>query len=155
MLKNWQMIQGTPEKNLFPYPVLLKKTIAVYHNLDLVPAVKPPYLVIIDLLHVTEPVTRKILLHEFEELNFLCKKRIFILLCLAGKIETLVCRNYSRKFPVLVKPGELPPVNVPVFVRFAVEHIRVNAADCKTTVVNATPAIIQKPAGSSLIVLCP
>jgi hypothetical protein len=56
-LKTWQIIRDTLEKNLFPYPVLLKKSIVVYHNLDLVPTVKPPHLVIVYFLHMTEPVT--------------------------------------------------------------------------------------------------
>jgi hypothetical protein len=126
---------------LVPYPVLLEKTIIIYHNGDLITPVKPPQPVIVYFLHVTEPVTAEILLHEFEKLNLLREERIFVLLGLAGEIEALVIRDDSAILPMLIKPGELPPVNVPVFVRFAVEHIGVNAADGKTEVINPAPAV--------------
>ncbi len=116
-------------------------TVIIYHNGDLIPPFKPPQLVIVYFLHVTEAVTAEILLHEFEKLNLLCKERIFVLLGLAGENETLVIRHDSAILPVLIKPGELAPVNVPVFVRFTVKHIRVYAADGKTAVINPAPAI--------------
>ena len=154
-LKNMKTVVTRVIEALVPYPVLLETTIIIYHNRDLIPPFKPPQLVIVYFLHVTEAVTAEIILHEFEKLNFLREERIFVFLGLAGEIETLVIRNYRAILPMLIKPGELPPVNVPVFVRFAVEHIRVNAADGKTAVINPTPAIFQKPAGSGIILLCP
>jgi hypothetical protein len=42
-----------------------------------------------------------------------------------------------------------------VFIGFAVKHIWVDAADGKTVVINPTPAIFQKPAGSGIVFLCP
>jgi len=140
---------------LVPYPVLLEKTIIIYHNGDLITPFKPPQLVIVYFLYMAEPVTGKIILHTFEKLNFLCKERIFVLFGLAGEIEAQVIRDFSAILSMLIKPGELPPVNVPVFVRFAVKHIRVNAADSKTAVINPAPAVFQKPAGSGIIILCP
>jgi hypothetical protein len=121
--------------------VLLEKTIIIYHNGDLITPLKPHQLVIVYFLYVTEPVTAEILLHEFEKLNLLREERIFVLLGLAGEIETLVIRDDRAILPMLVKPGELPIVNVPVFVRFAMKHIRVNAADGNTTVINPAPAV--------------
>jgi hypothetical protein len=135
--------------------VLFEKTIIIYHNGDLIAMFEPPQLVVVYFLHVSEAVTAEILQHEFEKLNFLCKECIFVLLGLAGEIATLIIRNDSAILPMLIKPGELTPVNVPIFVRFAVEHIRVNAADGKTVVINPAPAIFQKPAGSGIVVLCP
>jgi hypothetical protein len=104
---------------------------------------------------VTEVVPAEILLHEFEKLDLLREECIFVLFGLAGEIEALVIRDDSAILPMLIKPGELPPVNVPVFIRFAVEHIRVNATDGKTAVINPAPAIFQKPAGSGIVLPCP
>ncbi len=116
-------------------------TIIIYHNSDLFTPFKPPQLIIVYFLHVTEAVTVEILLHEFEKLNLLGEECIFVLLGLAGENEALVIRDDSAILPVLIKPGELPPVNVPVFIRFTMKHIRVNAADGKTAVINPAPAI--------------
>jgi hypothetical protein len=142
-------------ETLVPYPVLLKTTIIIYHNSDLITPFKPPQPVIVYFLHVMEAVTAEIILHEFEKLNFMREERIFVLLGLAGELEALFIRNDSAILPMLIKPGELTPVNVPVFIRFAVKHIRVNAADGKTVVINPAPAIFQKPAGSRVVLLCP
>jgi hypothetical protein len=90
---------------------------------------------------MSEPVTPEILLHEFEKLNLLRKECIFVLFGFAGEIEAFVIRYDSVVFPMPIKPGELPPVNLPVRVRFAVEHIRVDAADGKAAVINPAPAV--------------
>jgi hypothetical protein len=140
---------------LVPYPVLLESTIIIYHNRDLISPFKPPQPVIVYLLHVTEAVTAEINLHEFEKLNFMREERILVFLGLAGEMEALLLGNDRAILPMLIKPGELTPVNVPVFIRFPVEHIRVNATDGKTAVINPAPAIFQKPAGSGIVLLCP
>ena len=138
-----------------PYPVRFEVAIIKYHNGDLFTTVKPPYPVIVYFLHVSEPVTGEIILHEFEKPYLLGKECIFVFLGFTGEIEALVIRYNSIIFPVLVKSGELPPVDVPVFISFAVEHVRINAADCKTAFVNPAPSVFQEPAGSTGIILCP
>ena len=135
--------------------MLLETTIIIYHNRDLISPFKPPQPVIVYLLHVPKAVTAEINLHEFEKLNFMREERILVFLSLAGEMEALLLRNDRAILPMLIKPGELTPVNVPVFIRFPVEHIRVNAADGKTAVINPAPAIFQKPAGSGIVLLCP
>jgi hypothetical protein len=137
------------------YPVLVQVTIIIYHNGDLLTPLKPPYLVIIYFLHVTEPVTGEIILHEFKKPDFLGKERIFVLLGFTGEIEALVIRDNRIILPVLVKSGELPPVDIPVFVRFPVEHKWINPTDSKTVVVDPAPSVFQKPAGLTVIILCP
>jgi hypothetical protein len=104
---------------------------------------------------VAKVVTAEIILHELEKLNFMREERIFVFLGLAGEMEALFLRNDHAILPMLIKPGELTPVNIPVFIRFAVKHIRVNAADGKTAVINPAPAIFQKPAGSGIVLPCP
>jgi hypothetical protein len=127
----------------------------VYHHRDLFTAVKPPYMVIVNFLHVTELVTGEIIPDEFEKPDLLRKERILVLFGFTGKIEALVIRNNSVIFPVLVKSGKLPPVDVPVFVGFTVEHVWINTTDCKTAVVNPAPSVFQKPAGSTDLIPCP
>ena len=70
--------------------MLLKETVIIYHNRYLITTIKPPYLIIVYFLDVTEPMTGEKILHTFEKLNLLCKERIFVLLGLAGEIEALV-----------------------------------------------------------------
>jgi hypothetical protein len=135
--------------------MLFESPIVIYHNGDLITPFKLPQRIVIYLLHMPEAVTTEIFLHEFEKLNLLGKKCIFILFGLTGAIEALVSGNDSPILPMPVKPGELSPVYIPVFVRFAVEHIRVNPADGKSVFINPAPAIFQKPAGSCFVVLCP
>jgi hypothetical protein len=135
--------------------VLFEGAIIKYHDGDLFTTVKPPNPVIVNFLHVSQPVTGEIILHKFEEPYLLRKECIFVLLGFTGMIEAHVIRYFSIIFPVLVKSGELPPVNVPVFVSFAVEHVGINAADSKTAVVNPAPSVVQEPAGSTGIIPCP
>ena len=94
------------------------------------------------------------MLQVFKELDLLREKRILILLYLTGETEALLIRDGSVIFPVLVKPGELPPVHSPLFIRFPVEHVRVDAADGKPVIIDTTFALFQKPAGPGTIVLC-
>jgi len=140
---------------LFPYPVLLKETVIIYHNGDLITTIKLPYLIIVYFLDVTEPVAGEIILHTFEKMDLLGKERIFVLFGLAGEIEALVIRDNCIILPVLVKSGELPPVDEPVLVGFAVEHVWINTTDGKTAVINPAPSVFQKPAGSRFIIPCP
>jgi hypothetical protein len=135
--------------------VLRKETLIIYHNGDLFTTVKPPYLVIIYFLHVTELMAGEIILHEFEKSYLMGKERIFVLFGFPGEIEALVIRDYCIILPVLVESGELPPVNVTVFIRFAVEHVGINTTDSKAAVINPAPSVFQKPAGSRLIILRP
>jgi len=142
-------------KVLVPYTVLFKSTLVIYHNGDLIPPFKLPQRVVVYFLHMPEAVTTEIFLHEFEKLNLLGKKCIFILFGLTGAIEALVSGNDSPVLSMLVKSGELPPVYISLFVRFTVEHIGVNATDGKSVFIDPAPAIFQKPAGSGFVVLCP
>jgi hypothetical protein len=161
--KNNDPVEGqTCEKGCFSgievlvlCPVLLETTIIIYHNCDLITPFKPPQPVIIYFLHVAKVVTAEIILHELEKLNLMREERIFVLLGLAGEMEALFFRNDRAILPMLIKPGELTPVNGSVFVRFAVKHIRINAADGKTAVINPAPAIFQKPAVSGIVLPCP
>jgi hypothetical protein len=57
--------------------------------------------------------------------------------------------------PVLVKPTELPPVDVSAFIRFTVEHVWINTTDSKTVVINPAPSVLQEQAGSTRIILRP
>jgi hypothetical protein len=137
------------------YPVLVQVTIIIYHYSDLPALVKPVYLVIIYFLHVTEPVMGEIILHEFKKPDLLGKERIFVLFGFTCAIEALIIRDNRIIFPVLVKSGELPPVDISVFVRFPVEHRWINPTDSKTAVVNPASSVFQKPAGFTVIILCP
>jgi hypothetical protein len=137
-------IKNVPEAGFasVPYPVLLEVIIIKYHDGDLFSSVKPPYLVIVHFLHVSEPVTAEIILHEFEKPYLMSKESIFVLLGFTGEIEALVIRYFSIIFPVLVKSGELPPVDVPVFVSFTVEHVGINATDSETVVINPALPVV-------------
>ena len=97
----------------------------------------------------------EIVLHIFEELDLLREKCVLVLLCLTGDSEALFIRDSGVVFSMLFNPGELPPVNSPLFVRFPVEHIRIDAADGKPVVIDATSSLFQKPAGTGRIILCP
>jgi len=103
--------------------MLLETTIIIYHNRDLISPFKPPQPVIVYLLHVTQTVTVEINLHEFEKLNFMREERILVFLSLAGEMEALLLRNDRAILPMLIKPGELTPVNLSLIIRFSVEHI--------------------------------
>jgi hypothetical protein len=104
---------------------------------------------------MTKPVTEEIILYEFEKLYFLCEECIFVLLGFTGEIETLVIGNTCVILPVLVKSGELPPVDNPMVVRFAVEHIGINTTDRKAAIVNPALSVFQEPAASTGRILCP
>jgi hypothetical protein len=54
---------------------------------------------------------------------------------------------------VVVQTGELPPVNDPLLVPLAVEHVRINPADGEPLVIDPAPAVFQEPAGSLFIIL--
>ena len=102
---------------------------------------------------MAEMVAGEIVLHVFEELDLLREKRILILLCLTGEAEAILIRNGSIIFAVQVKPGELPLVHCSMFVGFAMEHVRVHAADGKPVFIDATFAVFQEPAGPGLIIM--
>ena len=138
-----------------PYPVPFEITVIKYHDGDLFTTVKPPYLVIVHFLNVSEPATSEIILYKFEKSYLLCKECIFVFLGFTGEIEALVIRYFIIIFPVLVKSGELPPVDVPLFVSFAVEHVGINVADGKTAVINPASSVFQEPARSTGVILRP
>ena len=79
-------------------------TIIIYHNGNLITPFKPPQLVIVYFLHVTEAVTAEILMHEFEKLNFLREESIFVLLGFSGEIAAFIIRDDSVILPMLIKP---------------------------------------------------
>jgi hypothetical protein len=56
---------------------------------------------------------------------------------------------------MLVKSGELPPVNTPFFISFTVKHVGINAAYGKTVFVNPALSVFQEPAGSFIIIPYP
>jgi hypothetical protein len=134
--------------------MLLQLAIIKHHDSDLFPMFKPPHPVIVYFLHVTKAVSSKIVLHEFQKPYLMCKERIFILLGFTGEIEALPIRYNGIVLPVLIKPRELPPVDIPVLVWFTVEHIGINATDSKTAVIYPAFSIIQEPAGSTAVILC-
>jgi hypothetical protein len=135
--------------------VLLKAAVIIYHDGDLITTPELPYPVIVYFLDVPEAVTSEIILHEFQKPDLLRKKSIFVLLCFTGEIEALVICYNGIILPVLVDAGELPPVDIPVNVGFAVEHERIYATDSKSAVVNPASSVVQEPAGSTVIILCP
>jgi hypothetical protein len=104
---------------------------------------------------MAEPVTGEVVLHDFEKPYFVGKECIFVLFGFAGEIETLIVRNTCVILTMLVKSGKLPPVNIPVFVRFTVEHIWIDPADSKTAIINPALSIFKKPATAVGCILCP
>ena len=54
---------------------------------------------------------------------------------------------------MLVEAGDLAPVHLSPFIRFPVEHVRIDAADGKPAVIDPAPVVFQKPARSLAIVL--
>jgi hypothetical protein len=135
--------------------MLFKAAIIIYHHSNLIATIKLPNPVIVNFLHVTEPVAVEIILHKFQEPYLVRKERIFVLLCFAGEIEAHFNRNHSIILTVTVKPGELPPVDVPLFIGFTVEHIRINTTDSETAFINPAPPVVQEQAGSTGIILGP
>jgi len=110
--------------------------------------------VVIHFLHMPEAAAGKVVLQTFQEPDLLREERVLVLPGLAGEGEALVIRDTRAVLPVLVKPGELPPVNDPALVGFTVEHRGVDAADGRPAVVDTAPPVFQKPAGSSSIIPC-
>jgi hypothetical protein len=103
---------------------------------------------------MAEVVTGEIVLHVFEELDLLREKCILVFLCFTRERETFFIRDRMPVFPVLVKPGELPPVNGTMLIGLAVQHVGIDAADGKPVFIDAAFSLFQKPAGSLVIVLC-
>ena len=135
--------------------MLFKASIIIYHHSNLIATIKLPNPVIVYLLHVTEPVAVEVILHKFEKPYLVRKERIFVLLGFTGEIEAHVIRDNSIIFTMLVKPGELSPVDVSVFIRFTVEHVWINATDSETVFINPAPPVVEEQAGLPGIVLRP
>lgn len=135
--------------------MLFKASIIKDHHSDLGSSHKPAHVIVIHFLHVPEPLRCKVVPDELKEMDLLHKEGILVLFCLAGKGEAFVSWNRGMVIPVLIKTGELPPVDFPVLVRLAVEHVRVNPAYRKPVVVYPAHPILEKPTRSFVIVFRP
>lgn len=139
---------------VFPYPVLFQPACKIDHDPYLLSSGKGTHAIIIDLLYMPEFVFEKIFLYKGQKCDLLFYAGGLILHGHLGCPPALVSRYLRMVLPVLVQPGKLAPVHVSLFIRFTVEHVRVNAAYEKTPFVYPAPVVIKKITGPGLIVFC-
>jgi hypothetical protein len=135
--------------------VLLEQAVIIYPYGDLLTVVKPLYLVIIYFLHMAEPVTGEEVPDKYQETNLLHEVCFLVLFCFAGDGKAILLWNPGIVFPVFIKTGDLAPVHFPSFIRFAMEHVRVDAADGEPAFIDPALTVFKEIAGTRFIVLCP
>jgi hypothetical protein len=116
---------------------------------------KTPHSLVIFLLDMPETMCCKIILHEFEKRYFPGENGIFIFLDLAGDSKAFRGRDLPVVHPVLSEAGYMLPDHDAGFIRFAVEHVRINPAYRNPAVVDPAAVILQKPACAACIALRP
>ncbi len=135
--------------------MLLQLSVMVYHNRNRYTFFKRPQPIIIYLLDMAETIPREIIVNTLKNRDLLHEERILILFGFTGDRQALFTGDIRIILPVDIQPGNLPPVHLPVLIRFTVKHIRVDPADGKTPVINPAPVVFQIITRTCIVVLCP
>jgi hypothetical protein len=135
--------------------VFFQPAVVKNHDPDLFAPGKSPHTVVIDLLHMPDPVFGKVVLDIFKKCEFLPYAGNFIIPGFLGCVLTEIPGDLRMILPMLIKTGNLAPVYRSLLVRFPVKHVGVHATDGKPLVIYPAPVVVKKVAGPAIIVFGP
>ena len=125
----------------------------VYHDRYLPSLPGTPHAVIVHFPDVPEPVLPEVPAGKGEKCDLEGQDRILKLPRLPGNADCIFPGNADMILPVQVKAADLAPVHVPRFIRLPVEHVRVDPADCRPSLIDPAPTLLEKNAGAGSIAL--
>ena len=135
--------------------MIFQPAIVIDHDRNLLSPFISPHAVVINLLDMPESVLLKIILNTAKKCNFLPETGRLVFPCFCCDPATVAHGNFRMIIPVLIEAGDLAPVNVPVLIRLAVEHVGIHTTDGKTPVIYPAPVVFKEITGSAIVVLCP
>ena len=131
---------------LFCNPVHFEVSGMIHYNIDWLTMRKPPHPMVIHFLDMPELMPGKIFMNGFEKNYLVCEERVFIFLDFTGECKALTIGYIAVISPMLVQPRKPSPRHLPVRISVTAEHVGVDAADRKPSVVDPAFVLIKKPA---------
>jgi hypothetical protein len=122
---------------------------------DLFTPGKRPHTVVIDLLHMPEPVFGKIVLDILKKCEFLPYAGNLIFPGFCSNLLAGVIGDLRMVLPMLIETGNLAPVYLSLLIGLPVKHVGIHATDGKPLVIYPAPVVLKEVAGPAIIVLCP